>query len=109
VLIQAERGFKTGRALASFSDNATWMLLGEEATPLYSDNDRDAATRIRSTDDGYLLYTMNLFTSRHFDGSNLAFLDSHTKGLRFEKLMGDRYQVGGVDVNEPCPSIVRSQ
>jgi prepilin-type N-terminal cleavage/methylation domain-containing protein len=104
VLIQAQRGFKTGRPLAAFSDSATWMLLGEEASPLYND-DRDAAMRNRSTDDGYLLYTMNLFTSRHFDGSNLAFLDSHTKGLRFEKLLGDRYQVGGADVNEPCPSI----
>lgn len=105
VLIQAERGFKTGRPLASFSDSATWMLLGEEASPLYSDADRDATMRVRSTDDGYLLYTMNLFTARHFDGSNLAFLDSHTKGLRFEKLQGDRYQVGGVDQNDPCPSI----
>jgi prepilin-type N-terminal cleavage/methylation domain-containing protein len=105
VLIQAERGFKTGRPLASFSDSATWMLLGEEASPLYSDPDRDASTRTRSTDDGYLLYTMNLFTARHFDGSNLVFLDSHTKGLRFEKLQGDRYQVGGADQNEPCPSI----
>lgn len=109
VLIQAERGFKTGRALAAFSDTATWMLLGEEASPLYNDTDREAATRIRSTDDGYLLYTMNLFTTRHFEGSNLVFLDSHTKGLRFEKLIGDRYQVGGADVNEPCPSIVLPQ
>ena len=107
VLIQAERGFKTGRPLASFSDSATWMLMGEEASPRYTDPDRDTSMRIRSTDDGYLLYTMNLFTSRHFDGSNLAFLDSHTKGLRFEKLFGDRYQVGGADVNEPCPSINR--
>jgi prepilin-type N-terminal cleavage/methylation domain-containing protein len=109
VLIQAERGFKTGRPLASFGDTATWMLLGEEASPLFSDPDREASTRTRSTDDGYLLYTMNLFTSRHFDGSNLAFLDSHSKGLRFEKVQGDRYQVGGADVNEPCPSIARLQ
>jgi prepilin-type N-terminal cleavage/methylation domain-containing protein len=105
VFIQAEKGFKTGRSLASFNDSATWMLMGEEASPLFSDPDSNASARTRSTDDGYLLYTMNLFTTRHFDGSNISFLDSHTKGLRFEKVQGDRYQVGGADVNEPCPSV----
>jgi prepilin-type N-terminal cleavage/methylation domain-containing protein len=107
VFNDADRGFKTGRQLASFDNTASWMLLGEEASPLFGDPDRAATSARRSTDDGYLLYELNLTSSRHFDGSNLSFLDSHAKGLHLEKIEGDHYQTGGDSRDDSCPSVKR--
>lgn len=106
VFVQAQRGYKSGRSLAQFEDSASWMLLGEEASP-QNDADIASAQRNRSTDDGYMLYRINYFSTRHFEGSNIAFLDGHSKGLRVERIVDGRLQIGGSSDDSLCPSIAR--
>jgi len=77
-----------GKKLSSFKNTSQWMLLGEESM--------DPADFFNSTDDGFLsLAATNMFAMRHFDGSNLLFLDGHVKWLKNEKIAADGYQIGG--------------
>ncbi len=54
----------------TLSGKASWMLLAEE----------DASG---STDDGYMS-TLNTWTPRHLGGTNLAFLDGHSKFVQVD-------------------------
>ena len=88
-----QEGYHTGRALASFDDTASWMLLGEEGS---------GAGRLGSTDDAYLWYVNatyknNSLAPRHFGGTNLSFVDGHVKGLRNGNVIVGKYHTGGVD------------
>jgi prepilin-type N-terminal cleavage/methylation domain-containing protein/prepilin-type processing-associated H-X9-DG protein len=94
---------KTGKVLAAFDNSASWMLFAEEASPLFDGGEIEQQLRQRSTDDGYMLYSMNRFTTRHFEGSNITFLDGHAKGLRTEKIVADKLQYGGGAGNDTCP------
>lgn len=96
-------GFKTGKPLAAFDATSDWMLFTEEASPQADDTDLSSALARRSTDDGYMLYQMNSFTTRHFEGCSLAFLDGHSKGYRDEQIVANRYQTGGGIGNDTCP------
>ena len=86
-------GFETGKALAQFASPASFMLIGEEASYV-------ALTD--STDDGYLLYPVNVISSRHSEGTTLSFVDGHSKWLRPEKIVADALQTGGIGGNA-CP------
>lgn len=96
-------GFKTGKSLAAFDNTASWMLLSEESSGLFGDSG-DGFQERRSTDDGYLLYIVNYISSRHFGGTNINFLDGHSKGFRVEKILADKYQTGGGIGNDTCPT-----
>ncbi|MCW3100285.1 MAG: LmbE family protein [Chthonomonadaceae bacterium] len=91
-------GFETGKSLAAFDKPASFMLLGEEASP--DKGNTDLATV--STDDGYMLYKFNYFTTRHTEGSNLTFVDGHSKWFRPEKIAADNLQTGGIG-GAQCP------
>lgn len=91
-------GFETGKPLAAFEAPASFMLLGEEASPSNGDSDLAAV----STDDGYMLYNLNRFTTRHTEGSNLTFVDGHSKWFRPEKIAADALQTGGIG-GARCP------
>ncbi|MDQ3813013.1 MAG: type II secretion system GspH family protein [Armatimonadota bacterium] len=80
---------RVGKKLAAFVDTSKWMLLGEETM--------DQNDFYNSTDDGYFsLRAGNRLALRHFDGSNILFLDGHTKWYRDEKIWSDGYPIGGV-------------
>ncbi len=81
-------GFHPGKSLAQFGNVSAWMLLGEEA-------EFDPATS--STDDGYFSYTGNPFTTRHFGGMNVCYLDGHAKGLRAKEVKEATFLVGDND------------
>jgi len=91
-------GFETGKALAAFDAPASFMLLTEEASPSFNGNNLAAV----STDDGYMLYVANQFTTRHSDGVVLNFVDGHSKWMRPEKVLADKLQTGGVG-GAACP------
>lgn len=98
VFLGSAAGFETGKALASFAAPSSFMLLTEEASPSASNPNDDAA----STDDGYMLYVVNYFSTRHTEGVNLTFVDGHSKWYRPEKAIADNLQTGGVGGNQ-CP------
>jgi prepilin-type N-terminal cleavage/methylation domain-containing protein/prepilin-type processing-associated H-X9-DG protein len=91
-------GFEAGKSLAAFDAPASFMLLGEEASVSNSGSDLSAV----STDDGYMLYRLNSFTTRHSEGSNLNFVDGHSKWFRPEKIAADNLQTGGAG-GPQCP------
>ncbi len=84
----ANINLRLGKSLAAFDDTVRTMMLGEEAI-----TDGDSVT---STDDGYLLKDTNSFSGRHFDGSNIAFLDGHVKFLKVTRIRADNVFTGGV-------------
>jgi prepilin-type processing-associated H-X9-DG protein len=87
-------GFRPGKSIASFDavgSTAQWMLLGEEGIPNGTPADQN------STDDAYFNYGVtNVFAQRHFDGSNILFMDGHVKWHRNEKITGSNFVTGGV-------------
>lgn len=89
VLESGPLGYKLGKNISSFQQSSRWMLMAEEANgePYRS-----------STDDGYLLHDINGFSKRHFDGSNVLFLDGHVKWLLVDDMKrpnGEEIQTGG--------------
>ena len=91
---------RAGKSLAQFDETAKWSLLGEEAQ----------ADGTGSTDDAYLSLgsSTNSYSKRHFDGSNLLFLDGHVKFYKQEKIISDGYAIGGIGPAQPgagvaCP------
>jgi prepilin-type processing-associated H-X9-DG protein len=90
-----------GKKLSAFQNTSKWMVLGEETM--------DVNDYFNSTDDGFLsLPADNHFARRHFNGSNLLFLDGHVKWFQHEKISADGYQIGGLgsvtpDTAGTCP------
>jgi prepilin-type processing-associated H-X9-DG protein len=83
-------GFGEGKNLAVFENSAAWMLMGEEG--ISADNPSQ-----NSTDDAYFnLDAGNVFALRHFEGSNVLYLDGHAKWNRNEKIFSDNLLTGGV-------------
>lgn len=100
IFTTAATGVGYGKALATFDATSDWMLLGEEA---YSDSTSDTSyVRSSSTDDGYLLYLSNTMTIRHMNGSNVSFIDGHSKWYRPETVLTLKYQTGGAG-GDSCP------
>ena len=94
-------GFNPGKPLAAFDNSASWMLLSEEAA-WYIDA-VEINTGTDSTDDGYFNVDFgNVFSTRHLEGSNLAFLDGHTKGMRTSQIFANGYQNGAAAI-AGCP------
>jgi prepilin-type N-terminal cleavage/methylation domain-containing protein len=101
--VGSDRGnnYYLGKKLSAFQNTSRWMLLSEETM--------DVDNPLNSTDDGFQsLPAGNRFARRHFQGSNLLFLDSHTKWFPHEKISADGYQIGGTgpvvpDVSGVCP------
>jgi len=68
---------RPGKSLAAFDAPASFMLLAEEDA---DSGDRQAG----SANDGYLsLYYNDGISTRHAGGSNVTFMDGHTKWYRF--------------------------
>ena len=85
--------FAAGKSLAAFDETAKFMLLGEEA-PSNASAPLDG-NPTGSTDDGFMTVTSNYFSGRHFDGSNIAFLDGHVKFLKATRARADQVGTGG--------------
>jgi prepilin-type N-terminal cleavage/methylation domain-containing protein/prepilin-type processing-associated H-X9-DG protein len=82
-------GSSIGKSLSHFDSTSNWMLLGEEGSG-------DPYTA--STDDGYILHGINLFSKRHFDGSMILYLDGHVKWNLIDNRVtpgDDQLQTGG--------------
>lgn len=78
--------FMPGLSLAAFQETAQWMLLSEEGS-----NNRSEDT----TDDGYINVTVNTLAIRHFEGSNVLFLDGHVKYFNNSRVDASNMEVGG--------------
>jgi len=89
--------FKPGLSLAAFQDTAQWMLLSEEGGGTGD-----------TTDDGYISIAYpNYYAQRHFEGSNLLFLDGHVKYYANSRAYTSKFEWGGqstiVDRGDKCP------
>ena len=92
----ADTILRAGKSLAAFDETTKYMLLGEEA--LMGDGNTNS-----STDDAFMTSTSNYFSGRHFEGSNIAFLDGHVKFLKASRIRADNVFTGGVAVTgEAC-------
>lgn len=90
-------GFRPGQSLAKFDETAQWMLLSEEGG---TDN---------TTDDGYINVSVNKYADRHFEGSNLLFLDGHVKYYPNSRAVAGMFEIGGKALNgnnrgDGCPN-----
>jgi prepilin-type processing-associated H-X9-DG protein len=84
-----------GKSLAALDETAKWAMLIEETQA-------DAAKD--STDDGYYApFGSDHVSSRHLEGSNIAFLDGHVKWFRPDKAVADAYFTGGQTGLSACP------
>ena len=81
-----------GKKLSYFQDTSSWMLLNEEGGQVDQLNG--------STDDGYMAYSGNVFSTRHFGGSNVSFIDGHVKWFNVNDLVNKGFQTGGTGA---CP------
>ena len=70
------------------------MLLGEEAFQISGSPLDGVFLRTDSTDDGFFLYGLNLLSTRHQEGSNITFIDGHSKWLRPEQVYANKYPTG---------------
>lgn len=73
------------------------MLLGEEAFQVTGSPLDGVFLRTASTDDGYLLYGINMLSTRHQQGSNITFIDGHSKWLQPDQVFTNKYPTGGED------------
>jgi len=85
--VDPTKGYRQGKALAAFDAPAAIMLFGEE----------DAG--FGSTNDGFLNLKFNTnsfdsFTDRHTGGSNVTFIDGHTKWYRTDQIHARGLQSG---------------
>ncbi|PQV64423.1 prepilin-type cleavage/methylation domain-containing protein [Abditibacterium utsteinense] len=92
--------FKPGLALANFEDSAQWMLLSEEGSIGNVNPD--------ITDDAYIsIAAPNVYGKRHFEGSNLLFLDGHVKYYPNSRAYNGKFEWGGqatiADRGDKCP------
>ncbi|MEO7718954.1 MAG: DUF1559 domain-containing protein [Capsulimonas sp.] len=83
-----------GKSLAAFDNPSDYMLLGEEA---------DQNNPSKSTDDGYLYGSSNFFSPRHTNGSDVSFIDGHTKWMHYDTL-NKRRIMDGADGTSGCAS-----
>jgi prepilin-type processing-associated H-X9-DG protein len=92
---------KPGPSLAKFEDSAQWMLLSEEGSNTAGKD---------TTDDAYIFIPSNILASRHFEGSNILFLDGHVKYLANSRAYAGNYHAGGQPVQaadnrgDGCPN-----
>ena len=82
-----------GRPLAAFNNTSGIFLIGEEAAYNPARN---------GTDDAYLRYQNNQFSTRHTGGSNVAFLDCHVKWYTPERIVAAGLQSPAGDGSD-CP------
>ena len=84
--------FAAGKSLAAFDDTSRFMMLSEENTIS------------GSSDDAYQKRVVNGFSARHLEGANVAFMDSHVKFYRPDRIIADNLQTGGVALApDACP------
>ena len=101
LVYQTATGYNAGRSLAAIANPTSWMLLGEEAS--WSGNESAIDTYADSTDDAYFNFDFgNVFTTRHLEGSCLAFLDGHAKALKSSQVFANGFQNGGAGI-PGCP------
>lgn len=91
--------FRPGLSLAAFEETAQWMLLSEEGGP---------SAGADTTDDGYINIAVgNTLARRHFEGSNILFLDGHVKYFINSRAYASRLESGGqtgfADRGDKCP------
>ena len=95
-----EAPFLNGKTLAAFDNSSGFILLMEEC--------EDAAdTNGDSTDDGYFAPPNNglggnLISTRHNEGSNVTFMDSHTKFYRPTQIVQGGF-IFGDPARKSCP------
>ena len=83
-------------SLTSFDSTALYVLLSEESRVA-----KGTANGNFGTDDAYINATTNYIANRHFDGSNVLFLDSPVKSMRSEptvlaqSVFSSKIKVGG--------------
>lgn len=91
--------FKPGLSLAIFQDSAQWMLLSEEGSATVGQD---------GTDDGYILVTGNRLATRHFEGSNMLFIDGHVKYYQNSRAYAGNFESGGqvgfTNRGDGCPN-----
>ncbi len=87
-------GLHPGKGLASFDAPSSWMMLGEEAA---ASSDQDVDALRNSTDDAYFNFEFsNVFSERHFGGSEVLFLDNHVHWYRTDQIQSNGFQTGRI-------------
>jgi len=102
---------RPGKLLAFFDNTSDWMLLSEESRletvgqqPSAKSTTDDAYINLRDVTGGQVAEFENYFALRHFEGSNVAYLDGHVKWGRVDKLKADKVQIGGSgNLDDGCP------
>jgi len=80
--------FKPGLAMAAFQDTTQWMLLSEEGGSTAGQD---------TTDDGYIsIVAGNTLAQRHFEGSNILFMDGHAKYFPNSRAYAGHFESGGM-------------
>lgn len=91
---QGTAGYRPGQSTAKFDETAQWMLLSEEGAV-------GAGSSTSTTDDGYInVGSGNKYANRHFEGSDLLFLDGHVKYFPNSRAYAGMYEIGG----KPLPA-----
>jgi prepilin-type N-terminal cleavage/methylation domain-containing protein/prepilin-type processing-associated H-X9-DG protein len=94
---------KPGLSTAQFDESSNWMLLSEEGNNTAPD----------TTDDAYIFVNNgagNVLAKRHFEGSNILFLDGHVKYFINSRAYSSAVHIGGktagsfTDRGDGCPS-----
>jgi prepilin-type N-terminal cleavage/methylation domain-containing protein/prepilin-type processing-associated H-X9-DG protein len=90
-----------GKAITLFDNPSEWLLLAEEASPIGTEESNPG---VDSTDDAYLYYD-NTISTRHANGSNVAFMDGHVKWYQPSTIDANSLRTGGVPFpGGRCPS-----
>lgn len=88
-----------GRKLSYFQTPTLWALLVEESS--------EGGSLDTTTDDGYfLLQARNGLSTRHAEGSNVAFVDGHVKWYKPENVLQSGLPFGGAktaNMGDECP------
>ena len=94
-----EFGWATGLSATSFENPSGMVQLAEEVFQDDPSSSDPSFLRTSSTPDGYLAFPVKLLSTRHTNGSNDVFVDSHAKFYIPDALIAAHMITGSADVD----------
>jgi len=88
-------GVSSGKSATSFDQPSQFVLFGEEVFDDGSSSESAGFLSTSSTPDGFLVFPVKYLSTRHTQGSNLAFVDGHAKWMRPERALAEYLFQGG--------------
>ena len=90
-----QTGVSSGKSSTALDNSSQFVLFAEEVFDDGSYNGSASFLSTSSTPDGFLVFPVKYLSTRHTNGSNLAFLDSHAKWTRPEQAFAQSLFQGG--------------